>query len=341
MKNAKFFLFSLILISGVVIGIFFIDIVIASYTDFSFAKMQPLSLFSSSQTQLSNLNYGVSIQNIHKLKIGLVKPIFTDAAYNNRFYVFYAKHAFLPPGVNITKDLYLLNSKVSELSNEYIHNVSALSHPSKVINGLSNPTLAKLINDVDVDKGKIFDNRYRLNLYDILIIGHQEYVTQKEYDNLKQFVSNGGILILLDSNVFYAEVNYFDNNNTISLVKGHDWAYNGKTAWKSVNERWKNETEQWVGSNYLCYRCVKEFKNNPFNYTSHEEQYITNPKDIILLNYNPILLPYMPKSNVAIATYELNYGKGKVISLGIYSDDIIHNANFVRFFINLLENRFL
>jgi len=271
----------------------------------------------------------------------LVKPIFTDAAYNNRFYVFYAKHAFLPPGVNITKDLYLLNSKVSELSNEYIHNVSALSHPSKVINGLSNPTLAKLINDVDVDKGKIFDNRYRLNLYDILIIGHQEYVTQKEYDNLKQFVSNGGILILLDSNVFYAEVNYFDNNNTISLVKGHDWAYNGKTAWKSVNERWKNETEQWVGSNYLCYRCVKEFKNNPFNYTSHEEQYITNPKDIILLNYNPILLPYMPKSNVAIATYELNYGKGKVISLGIYSDDIIHNANFVRFFINLLGNRFL
>ena len=39
-----------------------------------------------------------------------------------------------------------------------------------------------------------------------------------------------------------------------------DWAYNGKTAWKSVNERWKNETEQWVGSNYLCYRCVKNLK---------------------------------------------------------------------------------
>ena len=342
MKNAKFFSFSLILIPGVVIGVFVIDIVIASYTNFSFAKMQPLSLFSSSQTQLSKLNYGVSIQNINKLKIGLVKPIFTDAAYNNRFYVFYAKHAFLPLGVNITKDLYLLNSKVLELSNKDIHNVSALSHPSNVINGLSNhPTPAKLINDIDVDKGKIFDNRYRLNLYDILILGHQEYVTQKEYDNLKQFVSNGGMLILLDSNVFYAEVNYFDNNNTISLVKGHDWAYNGKTAWKSVNERWKNETEQWVGSNYLCYRCVKEFKNNPFNYTSHEEQYITNSKDIILLNYNPILLPYMPKSNVAIATYELNYGKGKVISLGIYSDDIIHNANFVRFFINLLGNRFL
>jgi hypothetical protein len=290
---------------------------------------------------LSKLNYGVCIQNINKLKIGLVKPIFTDAAYNNRFYVFYVKHSFLPPGVNVTQDLYLLNSKVSELLNEGMHNVSASSHPSKIINGLSNPTPAKLINDIDVDKGKIFDNRYRLNLYDILILGHQEYVTQKEYDNLKQFVSNGGTLILLDSNIFYAEVKYFDNNNTISLVKGHGWAYNGKTAWKSIGERWKDENEQWIGSNYLCYRCVKEFKNNPFNYSPHEEQYITNSKDIILLNYNPILLPNIAKSNVAIATYELNYGKGKVISFGIYSDDIIHNANFIRFFSNLLESCFL
>jgi len=214
----------------------------------------------------------------------------------------------------------------------------------KSIKGLSNKTQVYSLSDLDVDKGTIFFNLYEnnpINLYDILVLGHQEYVTQKEYDNLKRFVFNGGKMILLDGNIFYAEVRYNDNNNTISLVKGHGWAYNGKTAWRNIDERWKNETEQWVGSNYLCYRCVKEFKNNPFNYTSHEEQYITNPKDIILLNYNPILLPYMPKSNVAIATYELNYGKGKVISLGIYSDDIIHNANFVRFFINLLGNRFL
>jgi hypothetical protein len=343
MKNVKFFSFSLILISGVVIGAFFIDVVIGSYINLSFAKMQPPSSFSSSQIQMSKLNYGVPIQNFNKLKIGFVKPIFTDAAYNNRFYIFYGKYAFLPSGVNITLDHYLLNSKVSELLNENMPNLSSLSHPSKVINELPNSSPPKLINDIDVDKGKIFDNRYglNLNLYDILILGHQEYVTQKEYDNLKQFVSNGGTLIILDSNVFYAEVKYFDNNNTISLVKGHGWAYNGNTAWKSIGERWKNETEQWVGSNYLCYRCVKEFKNNPFNYSSHEEQYITNSKDIILLNYNPILLSYMPKSNVAIATYELNYGKGKVISLGIYSDDIIHNANFIKFFSNLLVSRFL
>jgi hypothetical protein len=37
-----------------------------------------------------------------------------------------------------------------------------------------------------------------------------------------------------------------------------------------------------------------------------------------------------------IATYELNYQKGKVISLGIYSDDIIGNGRFDRFFDSLL-----
>ena len=33
-------------------------------------------------------------------------------------------------------------------------------------------------------------------LYGILILGHQEYVTQKEYDNLKNFVANGGTITL-------------------------------------------------------------------------------------------------------------------------------------------------
>ena len=42
------------------------------------------------------------------------------------------------------------------------------------------------------------------NKYDILIIGHQEYVTQQEYDNLKQFVAGGGTMIVLDGNIFYA-----------------------------------------------------------------------------------------------------------------------------------------
>lgn len=61
------------------------------------------------------------------------------------------------------------------------------------------------IADQDIDRGSIFQSNGS-NIYDVIILGHQEYVTQKEYDNLKQFVSDGGTMIILDGNVFYAEV---------------------------------------------------------------------------------------------------------------------------------------
>ena len=37
-----------------------------------------------------------------------------------------------------------------------------------------------------------------------------------------------------------------------------------------------------------------------------------------------------------IATYELNYQKGKVVALGIFSDDVIDNTKFNNFFYRLL-----
>ena len=57
---------------------------------------------------------------------------------------------------------------------------------------------------------------------------HNEYVTQKEYDNLRQFVKNGGTIVFIDANVFYAEVRYDRDNHTITLVKGHYWEFDGK-----------------------------------------------------------------------------------------------------------------
>jgi hypothetical protein len=63
---------------------------------------------------------------------------------------------------------------------------------------------------------------------------------------------------------------------------------------------------------------------------------VTNPNDLILLNYNASV---SKKQRIAvdplIATYELNYQKGKVISLSIYSDDIIANNKFNKF-LNIL-----
>jgi hypothetical protein len=193
-----------------------------------------------------------------------------------------------------------------------------------------------VLTDVDADHGSIFFNN-GTNKYDVVILGHQEYETQREYDNLKRFVANGGTMILMDGNVFYAQVKYNRNTHTITLVKGHGWAFNGKSAWRSVGERWPNETSQWLGSNYLCYSCNVTFANNPFHYKHHEEQYLTNPKDIILLNYNASITKKDSKPmKILIATYTLNYKKGKVIALGIFSDDIITNRKFVKYFDSLL-----
>jgi hypothetical protein len=201
-----------------------------------------------------------------------------------------------------------------------------------------------VLTDADVDRGSpifIKNNGITNNRYDILIICHQEYVTQREYDNLKQFVANGGTLIVLDGNAFYAQVNYNRNTNVVTLVKGHGWAFNGESAWRSVSERWQKDTSQWLGSNYLCYSCKIVFLNNPFGYRHHEEQYLTNPKDKILMNYNARVVMstkkyHPPVAKPVIGTYQLNYQKGRVIVLGIYSDDIISNSKFDKFFDGLL-----
>jgi hypothetical protein len=139
-------------------------------------------------------------------------------------------------------------------------------------------------------------------------------------------------MIILDGNVFYAQVSYDGATDTVQLVKGHGWAFNGKSAWRSIGERWANTTKNWVGSNYLCSSCSITFGNDPFEYRHHEEQYVTNPNDVILLNYNATISNWKNAPNRAVvATYELNYGRGQVIALGIYSDDIISNGSFDKY----------
>jgi hypothetical protein len=269
--------------------------------------------------------------------IALIKPTFTGAAYHQSFYKFYFIYVSLPHvRKNVTTSLNLLSSKVTnetgKSSSSYTFNY--LPDHLKTIFPNSN---IQVLTDADADYGSIFFNN-GTNKYDVVILGHQEYETQREYDNLKRFVANGGTMILLDGNVFYAQVKYNRNTHTITLVKGHGWAFNGKSAWRSVGERWPNETLQWVGSNYLCYSCNVTFANNPFNYKHHEEQYIPNSTgDVILLNYNAsITKKDLKPEKILIATYERSYKKGKVIALGIYSDDIMTNKKFIKYLDSLL-----
>ena len=339
-----------IIIFIVIVGIILLSTIV-SYSLISFRSEHLINATASShmlhfkpKTLLSarfNRNIG---RTVHKLNIALIKPTFTSAAYRDSFYQFFLQYSHVLAGKNITTDLGLLSSKV----NDQITQSSSESeifflydHLKTLLPGSN----IDILTDADVDasfssfSSSIFTINRMINKYDILIIGHQEYVTQREYGSLKQFVANGGTLIVLDGNVFYAEVKYDRNTKMLTLVDGHGWAFNGKSAWRSVSERWRKETSQWLGSNYLCYACHLEFLNNPFGYKHHEEQYITNPKDMVITNYDATVMLkryHPPAAKPVVATYQLNYQKGKVIVLGIFSNDIIFNVKFDKFLDRLI-----
>jgi glutaredoxin-related protein len=284
-------------------------------------------------------NYNQSYKNneidrslLKQLNIAFVDPTFTFAAYDSAFYLFYDISNPGHKDSNFTKYTDLLTSRIpgkpylSKESDDIMLHLKWLLPESNI----------HFITDQDVHNGSLIFNDKDVNLYDVLILSHQEYVTQREYDNLKKFVANGGILILLDGNVFYAEVRYDEITDKITLVKGHGWAFDGKSAWKSIEERWEDETSQWIGSNYLC--CFDDdiiFNNNPFDIKHDEEQYITNPHAKILLDYNATENEPNPRK-FTIATYEFDYKRGKVLTMGLYTDDLKANERFWRFFDSLI-----
>jgi hypothetical protein len=201
-------------------------------------------------------------------RIALIVPVFTATAYNNAFYLFYKHYAGVRSGENITHNTSLLSGLVtspkSSRSDAIVASAYAMQYLAKHLALLTPKNNVTVLTGIDVDGGSIFmDTKNTTNRYDILILGHQEYVTQQEYNNLGTFVANGGTMILLDGNVFYAQVGYDRITDTITLIKGHGWAFNGRSAWISVGERWKDETSQWVGSTSLCSSCRITFANNP------------------------------------------------------------------------------
>lgn len=266
-------------------------------------------------------------------KIGFVMPTFTMAAYDNykndSFYTFYKRYAGISENEFVTTDLDLLTANVPNMTEAFFNQKSdGLQYLAKRISSLSPNMEISFLTDTDIHNGLVFDNNNQ-NLYDFIILGHQEYVTEGEYHNLKEYVEKGGILILFDSNVFYTEVAYDPIDEEITLIQGHTWAFDGEKAWASVLERWKTETAEWVGSNFFnCGQgCYIDFNNNPFSYVQHEEQHIINPNVNILIDYEAQSI-----YNILVAAYELDYGKGKVISFGIFGDDIILNKEFLKFF---------
>jgi hypothetical protein len=199
-------------------------------------------------------------------------------------------------------------------------------------------------------------NTLRLQ-FDILMLGHQEYVTQNEYDTLKGFVDHGGVLVCLDGNLFYGEVSYNPSSNTVQFVRGHRWSYDSSNniAYFGVEyERWASQTQEWLGSNFYIMPQVQvlpsydyqhvltKYANNPFGYHKLEEQMVTNPANVnIIQDYRAyIILPKgaitstatQPLANPQIATYWKSHGTGRVIVFGLYTDQLNTNQAFLQFF---------
>ena len=305
------------------------------------------------------------------LRIAFVKPSFTYAAYQlNGFYNFYQKYRHLSDETtNITTDLNLLTVKVPDKTyltyrddpsdtprvpsqQNYYEKLRELVEQRA---SSSSQNLAIDITDItdkEVHEGDIFDSDGN-NAYDVLFLFHQEYVTQVEYDNLKKFVvENGGTIVFNDANIFTVEVKYDSIDNTITLVRGHGWAYDASlgSAWRAESERWLEENQQWVGSNFIEIPANDKdvtFSNDPFNYTHSEEQIVTNPNDEIIFDFGVMEdvtyeidkddneidnnIQHFPGFG-KVAAYEMMSGKGKVINIGIFAHKLEDNEAFLDFY---------
>jgi hypothetical protein len=271
------------------------------------------------------------VTNSTKIKVAFVHPSFTSTAYSpDSFYTFYDEYE----SINETAEVDLLNTELnpSEDRRYYQPFINSFSNYSSDIG-------IKILRDQDVDNGAIFVGDNQTNAFDAVVLVHNEYLTDKEYHNLRKFVENGGRLILIDGNVFYAEVFYDPKNCTIELINGHGWTVRDGIAKKGPDERWLKENREWIGSNFLISDISEPvtFKNNPFNYSHFEENFISNKNVSILLDYLPdIPVTILRDNNLTIsphiATYELAVGKGKVVAVSLYGTNLAFNNIFLDFF---------
>ncbi len=309
-----------------------------------------MSCINSSE---QNSAFGVesSIFTIHDpnhLKIAFLNPTFTFAAYqNNSFYNFYKKYYSTSRNETITSDLGLINNKKIPHEFFYEYNQGIDYPPSiphkffferlvKTVSSLAPRSNITFLDDQDIHNGKLFYPNGK-NAFDVIFLVHEEYATQTGYNNLKRFVSQGGTLAFTESNVLTVEVKYNPMNDSITLVKGHEFEFDGKVAKRSVEERWLNETATWLGSNFLPeFRHAIYFKDMPFNYSHTEEQYVANPNVTLFHDYG-IFDPASTRYNFTVGPYEMGYGKGKVVMSSIFADsDADQDKEFFKFFKSIM-----
>jgi hypothetical protein len=210
-------------------------------------------------------------------------------------------------------------------------------------------------------KEALFQSNGITRRFDVVIVGFSEYLTQREYNSYQNFVASGGKLITLDGSNFLTEVNYNPRSNTVSLVLGHGWSFNGAEACPAEYDRWLSQNANWIGSEYCCFYNTEHYRvagavantSDPLssilrsvygtktvlftNYPGHEEFLLTNSTDspiaywrIVGGNFSIVTLPYP----IVIAVYSHKYRSGDVIGSGIFATDILASNPEMSFFLN-------
>jgi len=133
-------------------------------------------------------------------KIIVVIPIFTAEAYEELGFYDYFKEIC---------DESCLELELKD-RNQYTFDFSSSGQAIQVLNLLG----YKFITDLE-----IHNNPSILSEFDKVIILHNEYVTRAEFDAITSHPN----VIFLYPNALYAEIEYNENENTIKLVRGHNY----------------------------------------------------------------------------------------------------------------------
>jgi len=144
--------------------------------------------------------YGDELTNILKPneKTIVIYPVFTSATYKEPgFYTYFRGEC----DESCITDLNFENP-------EFKYTSSGLTAQILYLIGYD------FITDIDVDK-----NPEILQNYDTVILLHNEYVTQKEFIA----ISHHPNLIFLSPNALYAEIDVNYDDNTMTLIRGHNY----------------------------------------------------------------------------------------------------------------------
>src|SRR5919199_4488695 len=109
-------------------------------------------IFSNNRNKVSTPENNSHTHEFGKgVNIALIKPTFTAAAYNNSFYKFYRLYSNIPAATNVTTNLNLLSSKVSNETTASVSSAFTMLFLLKNLKWLTPESNIKVLDDVNVD----------------------------------------------------------------------------------------------------------------------------------------------------------------------------------------------